>query len=183
MLNFLSFFKQGTPVIKIEAMTALELKNKCENLNICYCFQNSDLGLTLVASTTKGICFVGIYETEILGLNELKSVFPNANLTLNNNLELNFNQLNFHLKSTAFQLKVWKALIAIPYGSLCSYGQIAVAIHQPKSSRAVGTAIGSNPIAYIIPCHRVVKSTGDYGQYRWGKELKTKMILAEKKIT
>jgi len=180
MLNYLSFFKQHNPVINIEPMMALELKNKGEHLHINYCFQNSDLGLTLIACTVKGICFVGFYETESLGLSELKSVFPNAQLNLNNDLELNFNQLNFHLKCTEFQLKVWKALLEIPYGSLRNYGQIAAAIQQPNASRAVGTAIGSNPIAFIIPCHRVVQSTGDYGQYRWGRDLKTKMILGEK---
>lgn len=80
------------------------------------------------------------------------------------------------MRGSAFQLKVWEALLKIPEGRLASYDQIADAIGQPTASRAVGTAIGSNPIGYLIPCHRVIKKTGLFGGYRWGTERKQAML-------
>ncbi|GAB4022266.1 methylated-DNA--[protein]-cysteine S-methyltransferase [Spirosoma migulaei] len=80
------------------------------------------------------------------------------------------------LRGSAFQLKVWEALLKIPEGRLASYDQIAEAIGQPTASRAVGTAIGSNPVGYLIPCHRVIKKTGLFGGYRWGVERKQAML-------
>lgn len=80
------------------------------------------------------------------------------------------------LRGSAFQLKVWEALLKIPEGRLASYDQIAGIIGQPTASRAVGTAIGSNPIGYLIPCHRVIKKTGLFGGYRWGAERKQAML-------
>ncbi len=80
------------------------------------------------------------------------------------------------MRGTAFQLKVWEALLRIPEGQLVSYDQLAGAIGQPTASRAVGTAIGSNPIGYLIPCHRVIKKTGLFGQYRWGADRKQAML-------
>lgn len=80
------------------------------------------------------------------------------------------------MRGSAFQLKVWEALLKIPEGRLVSYDQIADAIGQPTASRAVGTAIGSNPIGYLIPCHRVIKKTGLFGGYRWGAARKQAML-------
>lgn len=85
-------------------------------------------------------------------------------------------QIPVLLRGSAFQLKVWEALLKIPEGRLTSYNQIAQAIGQPTASRAVGTAIGSNPIGYLIPCHRVIKKTGLFGGYRWGSERKQAML-------
>ncbi len=86
------------------------------------------------------------------------------------------NQVKLHLKGTAFQLKVWEALLKIPMGRLATYGGIANQIRQPKASRAVGAAIGDNPVAFLIPCHRVIQSSGVFGQYHWGTVRKTAMI-------
>ncbi|MBO0933711.1 methylated-DNA--[protein]-cysteine S-methyltransferase [Fibrella aquatilis] len=80
------------------------------------------------------------------------------------------------MRGSAFQLKVWEALLKIPEGALVSYDQIATAIGQPSASRAVGTAIGQNPIGYLIPCHRVIKKTGLFGGYRWGMARKQAML-------
>ena len=85
-------------------------------------------------------------------------------------------QIKLHLKGTAFQLKVWEALLKIPMGQLSTYGNIAASIKNPNASRAVGTAIGSNPVAFLIPCHRVIQSTGTFGGYMWGPVRKTAMI-------
>ncbi|MFN2430864.1 MAG: methylated-DNA--[protein]-cysteine S-methyltransferase, partial [Cryomorphaceae bacterium] len=84
--------------------------------------------------------------------------------------------LQLHLKGTPFQLKVWEALLQIPIGRLSSYATVAHNIGSPNASRAVGTAIGKNPIAYLIPCHRVIQSGGLLGGYRWGTTRKTAMI-------
>jgi len=85
-------------------------------------------------------------------------------------------KIKLHLKGTDFQLKVWQALLRIPSGSASTYGALADTIHSPKASRAVGTAIGSNPIAFLIPCHRVIRSTGVIGDYRWQSERKIAML-------
>jgi AraC family transcriptional regulator of adaptative response/methylated-DNA-[protein]-cysteine methyltransferase len=81
-----------------------------------------------------------------------------------------------HLKGTEFQLKVWHALLTIPFGDLSTYGHIAEKIENPKASRAVGTAIGNNPVSFIIPCHRVIQTSGAIGGYMWGPNRKTAMI-------
>ena len=86
------------------------------------------------------------------------------------------NEIKLHLKGTDFQLKVWETLLKIPLGKLVTYGSIAKEIKSPKASRAVGSAIGDNPVAFLIPCHRVIQSTGAFGQYHWGSARKTAMI-------
>ena len=91
-------------------------------------------------------------------------------------LALKLNQIKLHLKGTDFQLKVWETLLKIPMGNLSTYGQIAGEIQNPKASRAVGTAIGSNPVAFLIPCHRVIQSSGHFGGYMWGTTRKTAII-------
>ncbi|MCG8579588.1 MAG: methylated-DNA--[protein]-cysteine S-methyltransferase, partial [Bacteroidales bacterium] len=88
-------------------------------------------------------------------------------------------QIKLHLKGTAFQLKVWDALLKIPAGELATYGDIAHSIDKPSAQRAVGTAIGSNPVAYLIPCHRVIRASGAIGGYRWGIVRKKAMIAWE----
>jgi AraC family transcriptional regulator of adaptative response/methylated-DNA-[protein]-cysteine methyltransferase len=85
-------------------------------------------------------------------------------------------QIKLHLKASAFQLKVWEALLKIPAGSVSTYSSVANLVQAPQSSRAVGTAIGSNPVAFLIPCHRVIRSTGVIGEYHWGTPRKTAMI-------
>ncbi|MGV3560736.1 methylated-DNA--[protein]-cysteine S-methyltransferase [Larkinella arboricola] len=84
--------------------------------------------------------------------------------------------LRVAVKASAFQLKVWEALLRIPEGQVMSYDQIAAAIGMPSASRAVGTAIGSNPVGYLIPCHRVIRKTGLFGNYRWGATRKVALL-------
>ena len=85
-------------------------------------------------------------------------------------------EIKLHLKGTEFQLKVWESLLKIPMGELTTYGEIAKNIGNNKASRAVGTAIGSNPVAFLIPCHRVIQSSGHFGGYMWGTTRKTVII-------
>lgn len=105
------------------------------------------------------------------------AIFPVTGKTPDNATEsLPQRQLPVLMRGSAFQLKVWEALLKIPEGRLVSYDQIADAIGKPTASRAVGTAIGSNPIGYLIPCHRVIKKTGLFGGYRWGTDRKQAML-------
>jgi AraC family transcriptional regulator of adaptative response/methylated-DNA-[protein]-cysteine methyltransferase len=88
-------------------------------------------------------------------------------------------EIKLHLKGTDFQLKVWDALLKIPAGRLSTYGSIGNQIDMPTASRAIGTAIGANPVGYLIPCHRVIQSTGEVGGYHWGPTRKAAMIAWE----
>jgi AraC family transcriptional regulator, regulatory protein of adaptative response / methylated-DNA-[protein]-cysteine methyltransferase len=172
--------------VDIEAMTPFEFRNGGENLSINYSFQDSIFGNYIVASTEKGICNILFFDDKDLGLDDLHSRWNNAKLI---EKEDNFQKkvieffdrkdigkIKLHLHGTNFQLKVWEALLSIPEGRITNYGSIARQIGDHKMSRAVGTAIGDNPIGYLIPCHRVLQSTGAISGYRWGVGRK-KVIL------
>ncbi|NDV43817.1 methylated-DNA--[protein]-cysteine S-methyltransferase [Flagellimonas sediminis] len=174
--------------VGIEGMTPGEFKNGGENLFINYSFAESPFGKMIVASTEKGICHMSFMEDAQLAFNELKSRFPNAHyqqlldkhqqdgLFIFQHDWSKLDQIKLHLNGTPFQLKVWETLLKIPMGSLVTYGDIAQKIEKPNASRAVGTAIGNNPVAFLIPCHRVIQSTGKIGGYMWGNTRKTAII-------
>ncbi len=174
--------------VNIEGMTPAEYKNGGKNLHINYSFAESPFGNLLVASTPKGICYMAFAEEETKALEDLRAKFPNArfqqklDLLQQNALSIFQNdwsklgEIKLHLKGTDFQLKVWETLLKIPMGKLSTYGAIAEQIGNPKASRAVGTAIGSNPVAFLIPCHRVIQSSGIFGGYMWGTTRKTAII-------
>ncbi|MEP6806321.1 MAG: methylated-DNA--[protein]-cysteine S-methyltransferase [Flavobacterium sp.] len=174
--------------VNIEGMTPAEYKNGGKNLEINYSFAESPFGNIIVASTNKGVCFMAFAEDEETGFPDLKNKFPNA--TFSKKLDLaqqnalfifqndwsKLSEIKLHLKGTDFQLKVWETLLKIPMGKLSTYGTIAQQIEKPNASRAVGTAIGSNPVAFLIPCHRVIQSSGIFGGYMWGNTRKTAII-------
>lgn len=174
--------------INIEGMTPAEYKNGGVNLVINYRFAESPFGKLVVASTMKGVCHLAFIDNEVMAVADLKKRFPNASFQLKDDLiqhnalaifQNDWNQLpkiKLHLKGTDFQLKVWETLLKIPMGKLSTYGKIAEHIGKATASRAVGTAIGSNPVAFLIPCHRVIQSSGGIGGYRWGTIKKTAMI-------
>ncbi|NML72339.1 methylated-DNA--[protein]-cysteine S-methyltransferase [Chryseobacterium sp. RP-3-3] len=174
--------------VNIEGMSPAEYKNGGKSLNINYSFPKSPFGSVMVASTEKGICYMAFEDDKETALGNLKQTFPNASFferqdTLQSNALSIFDQdwtklntIKLHLKGTDFQLKVWESLLSIPMGKLSTYGNLAEKIGNPKASRAVGTAIGSNPVAFLIPCHRVIRSTGNMGGYRWGSERKQLMV-------
>ena len=174
--------------INIEGMTPGEFKNGGENLTIHYSFTFTVFGNIIVASTLKGICHIAFIEDQEIGIQHLFKCFPKANfiyseeeihLQVKNIFSDNYNnigKLKLHLKGTPFQLKVWEALLKIPMGELATYGNIAQAVNSPKAARAVGSAIGDNPVAYLIPCHRIIRATGLFGEYMWGAKRKTAMI-------
>jgi AraC family transcriptional regulator of adaptative response/methylated-DNA-[protein]-cysteine methyltransferase len=173
--------------INIEGMTPATYKNGGRELSINFSFTMTPFGRVLVASTARGICYMA-FEDEPEALQNLKAKFPNAHfkettdelqqaaLLLFTTNPARLPEIKLHLKGTPFQLKVWEALLKIPAGALTSYGEIARSIDAAGASRAVGTAIGSNPVAFLIPCHRVIQSTGIIGGYRWGATRKQAII-------
>lgn len=174
--------------VNIEGMTPGEYKNGGANLSINYSFAESPFGNILVASTPKGICHIAFADDSAAALQQLQNDFPNAtyrqmlDLMQQNALYIfthdwsKLHQIKLHLKGSDFQLKVWETLLKIPMGKLSTYGNIAQHIQRPKAARAVGTAIGDNPVAFLIPCHRVIQSSGLRGGYHWGTTRKTAMI-------
>ena len=174
--------------ITIEGMTPGEYKSGGESLAINYSFAESPFGEMIVASTLKGICHMAFVEDDKNALTGLRTKFPNASFQQKRDqIQQNalgifqqdwgeLNEIKLHLKGTEFQLKVWEALLSIPYGGLITYANIAGVIKHPKASRAVGTAIGNNPVAYLIPCHRVIQQSGNIGGYRWDTTRKKAII-------
>jgi AraC family transcriptional regulator of adaptative response/methylated-DNA-[protein]-cysteine methyltransferase len=190
--------------VRIEGMTPGEFRNGGAELEINYSFAESPFGEMLVASTVKGICYMAFVDRvaasreavsreavpsgEAAAFADLQSRFPNArfrqvtDLVQQNALYIftqdwsRLSEIKLHLKGTEFQLKVWETLLKIPMGSLTTYKDIAGRIGNPRASRAVGSAVGDNPVAFLIPCHRVIQSTGVIGQYHWGAGRKTAMV-------
>lgn len=174
--------------IKIEGMTPAEYKNGGRNISINYSFADSPFGNLIVASTTVGICYISFYKNAKQAFDHLQKTYPNALFTKRkdtvqqNALAIfqkdwnNMSEIKLHLKGTEFQLKVWESLLKIPMGSLATYGKIANQLAHPNASRAVGTAIGNNPVAFLIPCHRVIQATGNLGAYMWGNTRKKAII-------
>ncbi len=174
--------------VHIEHMTPGEYKNGGENLQINYCFADSPFGRLIVASTPKGVCHMAFEDNETDARECLKHRFPNATY---NQVVDRFQQsalfifqkdwseletIKLHLKGSAFQLKVWECLLKIPSGRVATYGDVARSIDKPAASRAVGTAIGENPVAFLIPCHRVIRASGSIGGYRWGSTRKSAIL-------
>jgi AraC family transcriptional regulator, regulatory protein of adaptative response / methylated-DNA-[protein]-cysteine methyltransferase len=174
--------------VQIEGMTPGEFKNGGRGLTITYCFAETPFGEIIMASTAKGICNLFFVESRKQAESELHRQWPNAVIKLDLTLQEkglpgfftgvkpSGQKIKLHLKGTDFQLKVWEALLKIPLGGLRSYGAVSDAILQPGASRAVGTAIAANPVAWLIPCHRVIKSTGLIGEYHWGSTRKKAII-------
>lgn len=173
--------------VTIEGMTPGDYKNGGENLSISYSFSVTPFGTILAASTLKGICHLAFADDKSDALIVLQKKFPNADYTeATDNFQTDAlnaftngtsaDAIKLHLKGTTFQLKVWEALLNIPIGNLITYGGIAQMVNSPKASRAVGSAVGDNPVAFIIPCHRVIQSTGIIGNYHWGSSRKAAMI-------
>lgn len=175
--------------INIEGMTPGEYKNGGLALNINYSFADTPFGKIIAASTDKGVCHMAfVDEGERRAFDHLRSIFPNAEYVLSpdtkqqhalsvfdrdwNRLE----EIKLHLKGTEFQLKVWETLLKIPAGGLATYADLATKSGYNGACRAVGTAVGKNPVAFLIPCHRVIKATGEPGNYHWGEMRKNAII-------
>jgi len=169
--------------VQVEAVTPGEFKTGGRGMEIEYAVQDTPFGQAFMAKTRRGICnleFTGEAGPESL-LADLSVKWPHATLKKNPR-EMNtlFNRifrgeqtwdrpLPLHVTGTNFQIMVWKAILQIPPGQVASYSQVAEFIGRPNAARAVGTAIGDNPIAFLIPCHRVIQKCGKLGGYKWGE--------------
>jgi AraC family transcriptional regulator of adaptative response/methylated-DNA-[protein]-cysteine methyltransferase len=178
-------------LVTTEAVTPGQVRNQSEHLRMQYGFGATPFGEALIAWTERGISFLGFChqqgrENSFTGLtNQWKGVElaenPRQAVACLENIFSTTDSLpiNVWLRGSPFQLKVWEALLRIPPSVHCTYGQIADYLGTPKASRAVGTAIGRNPISWLVPCHRVITSMGTLGGYRWGLETKKAMIGLE----
>ena len=177
--------------ITFEAMTPGDFKKQGADLNISYGFGTSPFGDCLIAFTERGICHLSFIDGDehSAALNRLSEMWPGALYTENTeavkktvqrifNIDQseNMRPFNLLLKGTNFQVNVWKALLNIPEGRVVSYQDIASYMGRPRSVRSVAHAVSVNPIAYLIPCHRVIRKSGKTHHYRWGNMRKKALI-------
>jgi len=174
--------------VKIKPVSKTEWKKKSI---ISYSFFSSRFGKMVVASMPQGVCYVGLAISRESALQNMRDRFSGMVFRRHKNKQHEHvkrlfagkwekgEKLVLYLKGTDFQLKVWKALLQIPAGSLSTYSKIATQTGYPKAQRAVGTAIGRNPVLYIIPCHRVIARNGKMGGFYWGIEKKIELLNAE----
>lgn len=177
--------------VNVEAMTPGEFKLGGAGLTIAYGFHASPFGECLLASTGRGLCGLTFLDgggrpAEVAAL---QARWPHAHLVEDTDgtaptaarifalpLQSPNHPITLLLAGTNFQLKVWEALLRVPLGSVCTYEEVAAGIGQPSAARAVGGAVGSNAIAYLIPCHRVIRKSGVIQEYRWGSTRKKAML-------
>jgi len=175
-------------------MTPATYSRGGRGVDISYTIADSPMGRLLVAVTERGVCALRMADSEAELEKDLREEFPNAELKRDdsalresvqkilNHLEKNEPRLDLPLdiKATAFQRQVWEHLRAIPYGETVSYGDVAKALGKPGAVRAVGRACATNPVALVIPCHRVVREDKTLGGYRWGLDRKNKLLEHER---
>lgn len=187
-------------IVTCEAATPGELKSGGAGLAISWGIAVTPFGPALLAHSTRGLMKLAFLEEghderhadgSAAGyFSELQSAWPAASLQRDDVAASAWSArifsayqrpepLHVFVKGTQFQLRVWEALLRVPEGRLVTYGTLARAIGQPAASRAVGTAVGANPIALLIPCHRVIRASGVLGQYRWGESRKQLLVGAE----
>ncbi|HEU0202924.1 MAG TPA: methylated-DNA--[protein]-cysteine S-methyltransferase [Burkholderiaceae bacterium] len=179
-------------LVTCEAMTPGEVGQGGDGVPLRYAFVDTPFGRGLAAATPRGLAYFGFledHEDEVAGLASLAARWPNAERTYDAGIRARFEPalatldgrrpLHLVLRGTNFQIKVWEALLAIPEGRLVSYSQLAAAIGCPTAVRAVAAAVGRNPISVLIPCHRVIRESGELGGYHWGLPRKAALIARE----
>lgn len=182
-------------MVTLEALTPGEIKAQGEGAELRYGFTASPFGTALLARTARGVCHLGFVEpgSEAAARAELEAHWPRARLARDDadaqstagriwafgNPGAGQAKLRLAVAGTNFQLKVWQALLAMPAGSHTSYEALALAAGVPGGARAVGGAVGANPVAWLIPCHNVLRKGGDLGGYQWGEERKRVMHVWE----
>src|SRR6266446_1771845 len=183
--------------LKVEAMTPGDYAKGGAGLDIAYGFWPSLFGRALIMATERGLCGLafGDEDEEAALLSDMRARWPHARFRLDDNTAAHYASQIFRMTSdtgrpnlvelpiqlfgTPWQIKVWQALLAIPVGKLTSYRQVAERVCTARASRAAGAAIGRNPIALLIPCHRVIASSGALTGYRWGVDRKRAMLALE----
>ncbi len=176
--------------VQIEAVTPSEFKQRGAGLTLHHAVHPTPFGAAFIALSSRGICTLQFIEDDdpTKCLEQLQAQWPMARLLADDGshtaavMAAVFNAqcrtdrpLTLWLRGTNFQINVWKALLQIPQGSALSYRQLAGRIQRPTAARAVGQAVGANPVAFLIPCHRVVRGDGALGGYRWGEQRKAAM--------
>ena len=185
--------------VNLEAASPGEMKSGGAHWTIHGGFAPSPFGNCLVAESPRGICHLSFVEPgkEASAWTELQQAWPRANFRRDKAAAANLVEkifatpqkrdpnrpLRAFVRGSPFQVRVWRALLRIPSGSLTTYGRLATAMGCPAAARAVGTAVGSNPISYLIPCHRVIRETGILGNYRWGPDRKRAIVAWESAAT
>jgi AraC family transcriptional regulator of adaptative response/methylated-DNA-[protein]-cysteine methyltransferase len=173
--------------VALEAASPGEIKAGGEGWEIVAGFAETPFGLACLGNGPRGLCHLAFVENE--DRREIEAAWPKARFRWSDATMREIatpifqngpgGDLKAFVRATPFQLRVWRALLRIPPGAVISYGHLAKAIGSPQASRAVGTAVGANPLAYLIPCHRVIRETGIIGQYRWGHERKCALLGRE----
>lgn len=178
-------------LLSTDAVTPGQARKMGAGVELFYGFGGSPFGEALVAWNPRGISFLGFCEAtgRDAAKTDLYSRWPDATLSSDDKGagDLLFSiferarqePIGVWLRGSPFQLKVWEALLAIPEGAFVSYGDIAKLAGRPGAARAVGSAVGSNPVAWLIPCHRVIRSAGALGEYHWGRATKYAMAGLE----
>jgi len=181
--------------ISLEAASRGEVKSGGEGWTLTIGFADSPFGKCLIAESPRGVCHLSFVESknETNALKILKAQWPHAILRRDTvaakrlidrifyrtAVENSRIPLRGFVRGTPFQVRVWRALLQIPAGAAVSYGGLAAAVGQPSAARAVGAAVGQNSLAYLIPCHRVIRETGVLGGYRWGPVRKQIILVWE----
>ena len=179
--------------LTFHGMSPGDFKREGKDLEIRYGQHTTPFGMCLIGLTDKGICWLSFHDGSFRkDLRSLGTTWPGAVLihdqsaTRNivktifpGNGQLPDKPLTVLVKGSAFQLQVWRALLGIPLGSTIAYGELAAQIARPNAVRALGTAVGQNAISFLIPCHRVVRAGGHFGQYRWGSKRKKTILTWE----
>ncbi|MCQ3938527.1 MAG: 6-O-methylguanine DNA methyltransferase [Chloroflexi bacterium] len=185
--------------VTTEAVTPGEYKSQGTGLTIRYGIHPTPFGKCLIGTTERGICHLAFVDgSEGNAVDNLVAHWKEAKMTedykatapLVNRIFLDPQAgspgsnkpnpaLNLHLRGTNFQIKVWEALLNIPLGAVTTYERIAAQIGNPHAVRAVGSAVGDNPIAYLIPCHRVIRKSGEFGNYLYGSARKKAILVKE----
>jgi AraC family transcriptional regulator of adaptative response/methylated-DNA-[protein]-cysteine methyltransferase len=179
--------------ISLEAASPGEVKSGGEGWTLTVGFADSPFGNCLLAESHRGVCHLSFVDSgdKAAALAEVKAQWPRArfqrdDIAVKQLANRIFERpvvgnsptpLRAFVRGTPFQARVWRALLQVQHGMLVSYGGLAAAVDQPTAARAVGSAVGQNPLAYLIPCHRVIRETGVLGNYRWGP-VRKRAILA-----
>jgi len=175
--------------VTLEAMSPGEYKAGGAGLTVRYGVHDTPFGPALIAATSRGLCGLHFVDGGNQGLAALRREWPRAAFQEDANATAHFAEriflplstrtsepLALLVKGSNFQAKVWRALLELPFGTVATYSHIARRIGEPRSARAVGSAIGANPIAYLIPCHRVIRESGELSRYRWGTTRKAAIL-------
>ncbi len=174
--------------VNIIGVTPKEYKESGKNVKITYGYGSTPFGEALIAFTKRGVSYLGFVDNDKEAIfNRFKEIWEKAELIKDdekaqeflNNIFVEKKKFDLYVKGTNFQINIWKALLNIPNGTIATYQDIANSINKPKAVRAVASAIGSNHIGYLIPCHRVLAKSGAMSGYRWGIERKKILVAYE----